>query len=54
MNIIKKTSYGHMMVGNNTDFEVNFNTQKQQYDVYYKGKFLISKDRFVDVKSYLD
>ena len=54
LNISDVRSSNHRMIGKNTDFEVIFNTQQQRYDVYYKGKHLISKEKFVDVKSYLD
>jgi hypothetical protein len=54
LNISDVRSSNHKMIGKNTDFEVIFNTQQQRYDVYYKGKHLISKEKFVDVKSYLD
>jgi hypothetical protein len=42
------------MIGNNPDFVVIFNTEKQKYDVYYKGKLLISREKYADIKSYLD
>jgi|LakMenEpi03Aug12_release.lakeMendotaPanAssembly.Ray.scaffolds.fasta_scaffold2984323_1 hypothetical protein len=54
LNISDVRSSNHKMIGKNTDFEVIFNTQQQRYYVYYKGKHLISKEKFVDVKSYLD
>jgi hypothetical protein len=54
LNISDVRSSNHRMVGKNTDFVVIFNTQQQRYDVYYKGKHLISKEKFADVKSYLD
>lgn len=45
---------GNEIIGKNTDFVAIFNTQNQKYDVYYKGKLLITKDKFDDIKSYLD
>lgn len=44
----------NVMVGKNTDFVVVFDAHTQKYNVYYKGNLLISKYRFVDVKSYLN
>jgi hypothetical protein len=51
---ISDVSDSNKMVGKNIDFVVIFDTQNQKYNVYYKGKFLISREKLVDVKSYLD
>ena len=42
------------MIGVNTDFVVVFNTLNQIYHVFYKGKILLNKFRYADVKSYLN
>ena len=42
------------MIGKNPDFVVVFDTSEQKYNVFYKKKLIITKEKFADVKSYLD
>lgn len=41
-------------IGKNPDFKVIWDCNAQEYIVYYKGKFVVKKYKFSDVKSYLD
>lgn len=43
-----------ILIGNKDDFTVYFNANSQSYIVFKDNKLLISKFRFVDIKSYLD
>ncbi len=45
---------GISLIGKNKNFIVVYNTQQQTYDVYYKKKFLITKERYIDIQSYLN
>ena len=47
-------SDSNKMVGKNPEFVVIFDAQNQKYNVYYKGKFLISREKLSDVKPYLN
>jgi hypothetical protein len=44
----------HIIEGKNPDFFAVWSCDTQCYTVYYKNMFLIKKDRFSDIKSYLD
>jgi hypothetical protein len=49
-----KAGSSNKIVGKNTDFVAIFNTQTQRYDVFYKGKLLVSKEKYKDIVSYLN
>lgn len=43
------------IIGKNTDFVAIFDCDKQEYNVYYKNKFLIGgKSKYSDIESYLN
>jgi hypothetical protein len=44
----------NIITSNSSDFVAVFNANKQMYDVFYKGKLIISKYKFSEVKSYLN
>ena len=43
-----------LFIGKNKDFTVVWNCDKQTYNVYKNGKYLINGHRFSEVKSYLN
>jgi hypothetical protein len=48
---MKKDS--NVLTGVNSDFVAIFSSSKQMYEVFYKGKLLITKTKYSEVKSYL-
>jgi hypothetical protein len=44
----------NIIIGKNPDFFAVWSCDTQCYTVYYKNMFLIKKDRFADIKCYLN